>query len=82
MTIQLRSRRGVGLLLAWVFSLAVTAWAHRVNASPAEQVLSGSDVGFRVSHVGPNDVPIGTLVVKINGKWVEPQFGAGPRIVR
>jgi hypothetical protein len=45
-----------------------------LNHVPVEQpvVLSGNDIGFRVDRQGPNG-PIGRLVVRINGEWVEPQ---------
>ena len=47
-------------------------------ATPAPQfqaptVIAGNDIGFRVeSHKG--NTPVGTLVVRINGQWVEAQF--------
>ena len=33
-------------------------------------VLSGGDIGFRVEYFQGRQ-PVGTLVVKINGQWVE-----------
>ena len=60
----------------------ITAWARHVNASPQSRCCRLQMCAFRVSCVGLTDVPTRTLVVKINGEWVEPQFGAGPRIVR
>ena len=33
-------------------------------------ILSGSDVGFRVERT-QDGVPIGTLVVRVDGRWVE-----------
>ncbi len=42
-------------------------------------VLSGSDVGFRVS-AREGNTPVGTLVVRVNGQWVEVLVGGpGPR---
>jgi len=40
-------------------------------------VLSGDDIGFRVERDGPNG-PIGRIVVRIDGQWVEAQLVAGP----
>ena len=40
------------------------------NASPV--ILSGEDIGFRVDATR-NGVPVGVLVVRVNGKWVEAQ---------
>ena len=34
-------------------------------------ILSGNDIGFRVDRNSPNG-PIGRLVVRINGEWIEP----------
>jgi hypothetical protein len=36
-------------------------------------VLSGPDVGFRVEGMR-GDTPVGTLVVKVNGRWVAVDF--------
>jgi hypothetical protein len=50
-------------------------------ATPAPQlqvptVIAGNDLGFRVeSHKG--NTPVGSLVVRINGQWVEAQFSFG-----
>jgi hypothetical protein len=39
----------------------------------APAVIAGNDIGFRVeSHTG--NTPVGRLVVRINGQWVEAQF--------
>jgi hypothetical protein len=44
---------------------------------PNPVVLSGSDVGFRVEAYEGN-IPVGKLVVKVDGQWVEARFsGAG-----
>jgi hypothetical protein len=37
----------------------------------APRVISGSDLGFRVEGIRGGKVPVGTLVVRINGEWVE-----------
>jgi hypothetical protein len=42
----------------------------------AVTVIAGNDLGFRVeSHKG--NTPVGSLVVRINGQWVEAQFSFG-----
>jgi hypothetical protein len=48
-------------------------------AQSNERVLSGSDVGFRVDGTAKDGAPIGAIVVRIDGKWVSPQFQAGVR---
>ena len=34
-------------------------------------ILSGSDIGFRLERTTQDGVPIGTLVVRVDGRWVE-----------
>ena len=42
----------------------------------ASAVIAGNDLGFRVeSHKG--NTPVGSLVVRINGQWVEAQYSVG-----
>ena len=40
----------------------------------APMVISGSDLGFRIESKEGN-VPVGKLVVRINGVWVDAQVG-------
>jgi hypothetical protein len=35
------------------------------------RVLSGPDIGFRIDGVNPAGEPVGALVVRIDGKWIE-----------
>ena len=63
---------------------AVSAWSHtrepqKPNREP--EVIVGPDLGFRVdSHRG--DTPVGALVVRVDGKWVEVEFGGKFRTAR
>jgi hypothetical protein len=73
----------VGVLLAVCTFGAGVAW----GASQAVQtqkvpptVLSGADIGFRVEG-RKGDAPVGTLVVRVNGQWVEAQFSAGAKLI-
>ena len=44
------------------------------NATPT--VIAGNDLGFRIdSRKGAT--PVGTLVIRVNGRWVEPEFSTG-----
>jgi hypothetical protein len=63
------------LLGAGVGGAGVTA-AGQSNEPP---VLSGSDLGFRVDGMAKDGAPIGAIVVRIDGKWVSPQFQSGVR---
>ena len=70
------------LVLFWVVSLVVVALAtlafaqgRRVQGS---QILSGSDIGFRVEGRNFNNKPFGTWMVRVDGEWVEVGSGAFP----
>ena len=41
-------------------------------------VLSGGNIGFRVTGYR-GDVAVGTLVVQVDGQWVETDFSGGVR---
>ena len=69
----------VSLVLALgLFSAGVAIGAAQaVNAQPVPlRVMSGDDFGFRVQG-RKGDTPVGTLVVRVNGEWVEVQFAVG-----
>jgi hypothetical protein len=79
-------RRAPWLLLA-TLTLGATfqsdaSWARTQKTTPLTQeaptVISGSDIGFRVEgHKG--NTPVGTLVVRVDGRWIEPEFASGVR---
>ena len=74
--------RGMTLLIAVFMIVSLTAaWTYaqsfRVQPVPPT-ILSGPDVGFRVEGQRGN-VPVGKLVVRINGQWVEAEFGFAAR---
>ena len=56
--------------------IAVGVWASAQVRQPVDPpiVLSGSDLGFRVS-AREGNTPVGTLVVRVNGQWVEVLIG-------
>jgi hypothetical protein len=69
----------------WAFSLllasVVTAVAQAQRGAPripdalvleSPTILTGPDVGFRLERVR-DGVPVGHVVVKVDGRWVEPQ---------
>jgi hypothetical protein len=74
------------LTLAWILSLVAVGALASVLTSAQERppilglrpglitegtmILSGSDIGFRVERT-QDDVPIGTLIVRVDGRWVE-----------
>jgi hypothetical protein len=62
--------------------LAVGTWAYGQSWGPAQPVtptvVSGADIGFRIEGTR-GDTPIGRLVIRVNGEWVEPDLGSGVR---
>jgi hypothetical protein len=38
------------------------------------RIMSGDDLGFRVEGIDSKGQPVGTLVIRINGEWIEPGF--------
>lgn len=74
-------RTRIGLVVIVVL-VAIGVWA---SAQVRQQqrveppiVLSGSDIGFRVES-RDGKTPVGKLVVRVDGQWVEVQFGSGVR---
>jgi hypothetical protein len=62
------------LLLLWLASLvlvSMTTFAIAQTRPLPPRVLSGNDIGFRVEGVDPKGKPIGTLMVRFNGDWIE-----------
>jgi hypothetical protein len=62
----------VSLALALALGAVALAQAPPPVLPGDVNVLSGSDIGFRVEYFQGRQ-PVGTLVVKINGRWVEPK---------
>ena len=75
------TRKRIALIFLWALSLIIiAAFAHAqtVQRPVTPTVLSGGDIGFRVTGRA-GDHAIGTLVVRINGEWVEAQPAGGVR---
>ena len=69
------SRRAclVVLLASLLSAVSGALLAQPQGPAPAEPgVLSGPDVGFRIDSYDRGK-PVGTLVVRVNGRWVEPK---------
>jgi hypothetical protein len=77
----LRDWRVVAL---WALSLVVAGMLSATAQVPSRgtepgafllnspTVLSGDDVGFRLERVR-DGVPIGRVVIRVDGRWVEPE---------
>ena len=73
-------RRIVLFTFLWIASLFVVATiaraqVYRLNPLPEPKVVSGPDIGIRIE-AEQNGVPVGPLVIKINGEWVEARIGS------
>jgi hypothetical protein len=85
-------RTGVNLIVLAVFLAGAAVWASaQVGRPPSETrirpmdlvaptVISGSDLGFRIES-NKDNVPVGRLVVRINGVWVDAQVGTSGIVV-
>ena len=64
----------LAVLLASLLSAVSVALLAQPQAQAVDEpvVLSGPDIGFRVERY-ERGKPIGTLVVRLNGRWVEPR---------
>ena len=58
--------------------VTVGVWAQTSPLSE-QKVISGGDLGYRVERMDRTGKPIGTLVVRIDGKWIEAGFAVGVR---
>jgi hypothetical protein len=75
-------RNRIGLVVLWAASVvAAGAWTQAQAplvpspSAPPPTIISGNDLGFRVDRQKGN-VPVGALMVRVNGQWVEVEFGA------
>jgi hypothetical protein len=65
------------MVLALTFLAGAWSAGQVRSTDPVEpRVLSGNDIGFRIV-ARQGATPVGNLVVKINDKWVDVQFGGG-----
>ena len=61
-------------LLSWEL-VRVRAQAQAIGIDPVPpRVMTGEDVGFRVEGLR-GDRPVGKIVVRVNGEWVEAEIG-------
>lgn len=62
---------------------AGAAWAHEQSVatrSVPPVVLSGADVGFRMT-ARRGDTPVGELVVRVDGVWQKAEFSSGLKLI-
>jgi hypothetical protein len=77
---RMRARRLVWVLVVVLVAVAAAwSYAQSLQVTPVTPtVISGADFGFRVEG-NRAGTPVGTLVVKMNGQWVEAELGGDGR---
>ena len=76
-------RAKIVMAVLWISSLfAVGVWAQARVPNTEPRILSGSDIAFRIDRMDVDGTPVGTLVVKIDGKWVEPVYATRMKMAR
>ena len=69
--------------LALALALGAVAAAQPRSTPPGLEpnVVSGADIGFRIDGFDGRQ-PVGTLVVKVDGRWVEPKTPPSMMLLR
>lgn len=72
----MEARRLVWVVVAVLVACAAGwSYAQSLQTVPVTpMVISGADFGFRVEG-NRGGTPVGTLIVKMNGQWVEAEIG-------
>jgi len=75
----MNARRPVWVFVVLILFAAAWGYAQTLQVTPVTPtVLSGPDFGFRVEG-NRAGTPVGTLVIKMNGQWVEAEIGGDGR---
>jgi hypothetical protein len=65
----------IGSLIAVATAAAVLMHAQARQSLPTAPIISGADIGFRVESQR-GDVRYGTLMIRVDGKWIEAGFAS------
>jgi hypothetical protein len=77
------TNRSLFLAVALVVTVTVALAMAQAPQPVQPRIVSGSDIGFRVEGTDrATGRPIGTLVVRIDGEWVDVSSGGGPRLLK
>jgi hypothetical protein len=73
------ARTVLTVFVLWMFSLLavaslVRAQAYGITPLPEPRIVAGADLGFRIEG-SQNGVAVGTLVVRVNDKWIDAREG-------
>ena len=73
----------LSLAVLWILSLFVVSSIVKAQVFevprplPEPRIVSGPDVGFRIES-DQGGIPVGRLVIRVDGKWVEARIGTPP----
>ena len=65
----------LALIVVGILASAVPAQVSRMQP----RIISGGDLGFRVTGTDTQGRPVGSIVVRVNGEWVETGEPMGPK---
>ena len=68
------ARAWICLVVIWLTSLVSVGVLAQTLQKQHDEVYSGANIGFRVDQ-RQNGVPVGTLMVRIDGRWTPVRFG-------
>ena len=71
----------VSLVLALALGAVALAQPHSGPPSLNPNIASGADIGFRIDRFEGRQ-PVGTLVVKVDGRWVEAKSAPALQLLK
>lgn len=75
-------KRVLCLLALLAAGAAAASLTLAQTAQPQPRIVSGDDIGFRVDSTDRTGRPVGTLMVRVNGEWVEAGWSGGVRLLK
>jgi hypothetical protein len=81
---QVQPFRRALIVIAWIVSLVVVSAVASAHAqrSGEPKMVSGDDLAFVIKRVAPDGARVGTLLVRVNGRWTEAQFESRARLAK
>jgi hypothetical protein len=83
--LAMKLRYVTAALFAILAIIATTVWATAQaleTKAVTPKVITGADIGFRVVGIRGGNTPVGEIVVRVNGEWIEADFATDPRPLR
>ena len=71
------------LLAFLVATVATVSLTLAQTTQPQPRIVSGNDIGFRLEGTDPSTGrPTGTLMLRLNGEWIQVAFSGGLRLLK